>query len=301
VLRDGFFGELLDSTPELAWCQLHGASQDRPPRSSVRCTNGARWVAVAGTGRIGIRSRGACTMRASRVGGRRSYGRLFQKSNTVRRVQRSSKIGAREALPLTPSHARVYLCKLVFERRISMDRAAGNEADIQAPQPQAGEQARVSGAHEDARWARDAQPAQTAGPGQDRGDGRRQVVGRQGNASERLPRCARIGSGSEIRHLIARGKRQRTSSLDVFLGASPASRSRLGLIVPKHGRRIVDRNLLKRRLREIGRRRILPELDAAGKAIDVLIRARERAYGMDFESLAREIEEAVGGLCSEES
>ena len=68
--------------------------------------------------------------------------------------------------------------------------------------------------------------------------------------------------------------------------------------MPKLGRRIVDRNLLKRRLREIGRRRLLPALDSAGRQVDVLIRARARAYGADFDTLAREAEEAVEGLCS---
>jgi ribonuclease P protein component len=89
--------------------------------------------------------------------------------------------------------------------------------------------------------------------------------------------------------------------VEVFVAGSPGGRSRLGLIVPKHGRRIVDRNLLKRRLREIGRRQLLPELDAAGKRADILIRARGRAYGADFDSLAREVREAVEGLCSDES
>jgi ribonuclease P protein component len=70
------------------------------------------------------------------------------------------------------------------------------------------------------------------------------------------------------------------------------------LIVPKLGRRIVDRNLLKRRLREIARRPLLPGLDAAGRHVDVLIRARGRAYGADFETLAREAGSAVEGLCS---
>ena len=64
---------------------------------------------------------------------------------------------------------------------------------------------------------------------------------------------------------------------------------------------MVDRNLLKRRLREIGRREILPRLDAAGRRDDVLIRARGRAYGVGFESLAQEVREAVEGLCSDES
>jgi ribonuclease P protein component len=98
--------------------------------------------------------------------------------------------------------------------------------------------------------------------------------------------------------LLEKGKRQRTASLDVFTAPTGAVRSRLGLIVPKHGRRIVDRNLLKRRLREIGRRRILPMLDASGTRTDVLIRARVPAYTAEFEALADEVIEAVESLCS---
>jgi ribonuclease P protein component len=64
---------------------------------------------------------------------------------------------------------------------------------------------------------------------------------------------------------------------------------------------VVDRNLLKRRLREIGRREILPRLDSAGRRADILIRARGRAYEVDFDSLAREVREAVEGLCSDAS
>ncbi len=86
--------------------------------------------------------------------------------------------------------------------------------------------------------------------------------------------------------------------MDVFFAASPASRSRLGLIVPKHGRTIVERNRLKRRLREIGRRSILPRLDATGVHADVLIRAGRRAYGASFARLATEIGSAVEDWCS---
>jgi ribonuclease P protein component len=93
--------------------------------------------------------------------------------------------------------------------------------------------------------------------------------------------------------LLEKGKRQRTTSLDVFTAPSAAARSRLGLIVPRHGRRIVDRNLLKRRLREIGRRRVLPWLDEQGALTDVLIRARPSAYEAEFEGLSREVVEAV--------
>lgn len=118
---------------------------------------------------------------------------------------------------------------------------------------------------------------------------------------ERLPRGARIHSSSEIRRLLAKGKRRRTASLDVYIAASGALKSRLGLIVPKHGQRIVDRNLLKRRLREIGRRETLPALDARGARKDVLIRARPPAYVVEFDALAREVREAVEELCSDAS
>lgn len=89
--------------------------------------------------------------------------------------------------------------------------------------------------------------------------------------------------------------------MEVFLAASPASFCRFGLIVPKHGRRIVDRNRLKRRLREIGRRRILPKLAGRGGPTDVLVRARREAYRATFDELARDVEDAVEVLWSDES
>ena len=92
---------------------------------------------------------------------------------------------------------------------------------------------------------------------------------------------------------MRRGKRRRTKNLDVFYAASPASRSRFGAVVPKHGRRVVDRNLVKRRLREIARRELLPKLDAASAKLDVLVRARRTAYDAEFEDLKRELAEAL--------
>ena len=101
--------------------------------------------------------------------------------------------------------------------------------------------------------------------------------------------------------MLELGKRKRTPHVEVFVAGAQGPHSRLGLIVPKHGHRIGDRNLLKRRLREIGRRQILPQLDGAGVSADILIRARGKAYGADYESLAREVKEAVEGLCSDAS
>ena len=77
--------------------------------------------------------------------------------------------------------------------------------------------------------------------------------------------------------------------------------SRLGVIVPKHGRAIVERNRLKRRIREIGRRTILPEAARRGRAVDVLVRARPEAYLAAFEALEVGIREAVEVLWSDAS
>lgn len=113
-----------------------------------------------------------------------------------------------------------------------------------------------------------------------------------------LPRNARITGSDEIRTLFRRGKRRKTRHLDVFLGSSPVARSRLGLVVPKHRRNAVQRNRLKRRLREIGRTAILPVLDRSGLSLDIMIRARPEAYAASFAELREELERIVEGLCS---
>ncbi len=204
--------------------------------------------------------------------------------------------------PLTPRRGLGYLFKLVIRRRYPMDRAARDEADIQASKSQAEEQARLPRAHEDPGGSQDHQPATQAGAGSAHGQGRREEVGPAARGpGESLPRSARIRRSNEIRALLERGKRKRTENVDVFFAPSPVSHSRLGLIVPKHGKRIVDRNLLKRRLREIGRRQLLASPVANAAPADILIRARRRAYQASFEELAQEVRGAVEVLWSDES
>ena len=105
-----------------------------------------------------------------------------------------------------------------------------------------------------------------------------------------LPRRTRIRSGPEIRSIMKRGKRE----LDIFFSASPESFPRLGLVVPKHRHNSVERNRVKRRLREIGRVEVLPRLRARNQNLDVLIRARPLAYEAGYrtlmESLVRWVE-----------
>ncbi len=84
--------------------------------------------------------------------------------------------------------------------------------------------------------------------------------------------------------------------MDVFFAASPASRSRFGVIVPKHGNTIVRRNRLRRRLREIGRVEVLARLDHDDSRLDVLVRARKDAYQVTFPRLKDQLVKIMGEL-----
>jgi ribonuclease P protein component len=61
------------------------------------------------------------------------------------------------------------------------------------------------------------------------------------------------------------------------------------VVVPKHRHSAVERNRVKRRLKEIGRTEILPRLGAGGLAVDVLVRARREAYGASYGELRDEL------------
>ena len=117
----------------------------------------------------------------------------------------------------------------------------------------------------------------------------------------RLPKSALVTRGREIREVLARGRRYRTRVLDIFVHESPLNRPRVGFVVPKAGHGIVERNRLKRRLREIGRTRALTSLFEAGRNDDVLIRTRPRAYDASREELEGEVMEVVEGICSRSS
>lgn len=116
----------------------------------------------------------------------------------------------------------------------------------------------------------------------------------------RFPRSARISQSQDIRLLLRRGTRRKTPSLDVFFSSSPVGQSRWGIIVPKHKHSIVERNRVKRRLREIGRTRVLPRLKEQGLALDVLVRARREAYTAGFRTLMAELQAVTEDLCSGE-
>ena len=116
-----------------------------------------------------------------------------------------------------------------------------------------------------------------------------------------LPRAARITQPGQIRELFRRGKRRKTRHLDAFISPSPSAFPRWGVVVPKHKHNIVARNLVKRRLRELGRTVVLPALRNSGLALDVMVRARPEAYAAAYEELRGELTELVEALCSRAS
>jgi ribonuclease P protein component len=57
--------------------------------------------------------------------------------------------------------------------------------------------------------------------------------------------------------------------------------------VPRHGQTAVARNRLRRRLRELGRRGVLPLVGS----LDLVVRARRDAYRADRTALERDLEQ----------
>lgn len=77
-----------------------------------------------------------------------------------------------------------------------------------------------------------------------------------------------------------------TPHLDVRHAASALKQPRIGLIVPRHKHSAVDRNRLRRRLRELIRLQLLPNVCRG----DSLIRAKAEAYDASFAELRVEID-----------
>jgi ribonuclease P protein component len=98
------------------------------------------------------------------------------------------------------------------------------------------------------------------------------------------------------------GARIRVDYLDVRAATSARPKPRVGFVVAKYSHTAVERNRLKRRLRELVRTRLLPALragTASGEekdgregvaSIDVVVRALPAAYGVSFAVLAEQVD-----------
>ena len=86
----------------------------------------------------------------------------------------------------------------------------------------------------------------------------------------------------------------RTASIEVRATASLHAFPRVGFIVPRYKHSAVDRNRLKRRLRELVRIEVLPTL----RTMDVVFRVVPQAYQRDFETLRKDVQSLVRQLAT---
>ena len=85
--------------------------------------------------------------------------------------------------------------------------------------------------------------------------------------------------------MIDEGHRSRTPRVELYWLPNHLGHPRLGVIVPRHGASIVARNRLRRRLRELLRRRVLRRAGAT----DLVARARADAYRATPAALADDL------------
>lgn|SRR5574342_172724 len=110
--------------------------------------------------------------------------------------------------------------------------------------------------------------------------------------SERFPRRVRLTRGADLTACWEAGQRRRTPHLDLAWRPNPAGRARAGLVVPRFQSSAALRNRLRRRLREILRREVMPQLPP----IDLVIRAKRAAYTAPFAVLRAELTDATSAL-----
>lgn len=70
--------------------------------------------------------------------------------------------------------------------------------------------------------------------------------------------------------------------------------------MPRYRRTIVERNRVKRRIREALRTEVLPRLVACNANADVLVRARQAAYDAAYRELRDELVRWTEKRCSRE-
>jgi ribonuclease P protein component len=109
-----------------------------------------------------------------------------------------------------------------------------------------------------------------------------------------FPRRRRLSRSADVILVRQKGKRIRTKFLEVRVLASPAALGRVGILVPKHKHTIVDRNHLKRQLRELSRVELLPTV----RELDVLVRALPETYAQSFDVLRGDIRMIAARLTS---
>jgi ribonuclease P protein component len=97
--------------------------------------------------------------------------------------------------------------------------------------------------------------------------------------------------------MFREGRRRTCGSLEAYLRTAPnALGPRIGVVVPRHGQTIVERNRLRRRLRELLRTEWLPAARERDRGADLLVRTRRSAYERTFPELQTELRSCLEAL-----
>lgn len=97
--------------------------------------------------------------------------------------------------------------------------------------------------------------------------------------------------------MFREGRRRTCGSLEAYLRTAPnALGPRIGVVVPRHGQTIVERNRLRRRLRELLRTEWLPAARERDPGADLLVRTRRSAYERTFPELQAELRSCLEAL-----
>lgn len=111
-----------------------------------------------------------------------------------------------------------------------------------------------------------------------------------------FPHERRLQRGREIQATLREGLRRRGRGVEVIARLRSEGPSRAGVIAGRMGQGLVRRNRIKRRLREVARRAILPSCEIP---VDVVLRALPPAYEASFEELRAEAIRLWEGLREE--
>lgn len=149
----------------------------------------------------------------------------------------------------------------------------GHEAHVSAKYAPAEEDAWLPRAHEDERRAKDTQASPREGA---------QTPDRVGG---RLPRRERLTTSAEFQALFHRGKRIDRPSFLVLWAEGDHAR-RVGFAVSRRMSRAVDRNRIRRRLREAYR----ATRDSAPVTAAMVVVGKQRVLEMKFGALVEELQ-----------
>ena len=106
---------------------------------------------------------------------------------------------------------------------------------------------------------------------------------------ERFPRRVRLARSAELTACWEKGRRWRTTHLELAWRPNQAGHPRVAVVVPRYQFTAVARNRLRRRLREVLRREALATLPP----VDLVVRSKRDAYAATPSTLRTELTDGV--------